>query len=68
MTLPRDASLLQDIIDHATEAQAFLSGRSKVDLKSDRQLALAIVRLLEIVGEAANSLSAQLRDRHPEVP
>jgi uncharacterized protein with HEPN domain len=31
-------------------------------------LNLAVVRLLEIVGEAAARLTPELRDRHPEVP
>lgn len=68
MTLPRDAGLLQDIIDHASEARAFVAGRRQADLESDRQLALAIVRLLEIVGEAASAMSSEFRERHPQVP
>ncbi len=35
---------------------------------SDRVLSLALVRLLEIVGEAARRVSDETREAHPEVP
>jgi uncharacterized protein with HEPN domain len=38
------------------------------DLDSDEQLALTIVRLLEIVGEAAKQVSAETRTAHPGIP
>lgn len=31
-------------------------------------LALSLVHLLEIIGEAANSVSADFRDKHPHIP
>jgi uncharacterized protein with HEPN domain len=30
--------------------------------------ALALVRLLEVMGEAARAISPELRERHPEIP
>ena len=44
---------------HAREAMALLKGRTRQDLDSDRLLGLGLVRLLEIVGEAANRVPAQ---------
>jgi len=43
-------------------------GRKRADLDSDRQFNLALVRLLEIVGEAANRVPEDQRARIPEVP
>ena len=43
-------------------------GRTRADLDSDRQFNLALVRLLEIVGEAANRVPEQDRARLPQVP
>jgi len=43
-------------------------GRGRSDLDSDRQFNLALVRLLEIVGEAANRVPEQERARLPEIP
>ena len=53
MSLRRDVVRLRHMLDHAREAVAMAKGRSRVDLDEDRQLNLALVRLLEIVGEAA---------------
>ncbi len=43
-------------------------GRKRADLDSDRQFNLALVRLLEIVGEAANRVPADQRAHIPEIP
>ena len=43
-------------------------GRTRADLDSDRQFNLALVRLLEIVGEAANRVPIDQRTRFPQVP
>jgi uncharacterized protein with HEPN domain len=59
---------LQDMRDHAKEAVALIHERSRADLNTDRVLSLALVRLLEIVGEAANRLPHDVQDRHPDIP
>jgi uncharacterized protein with HEPN domain len=41
------------MLDHAKEAAVMVRGRARAQLDSDRQLNLSLVRLLEIVGEAA---------------
>lgn len=43
------------------------AGRTREDLDEDRQLNLSLVRLLEIVGEAANRLPEDERARYPGV-
>ncbi len=43
-------------------------GRKRADLDHDRQFNLALVRLLEITGEAANRVAEGERIRIPEVP
>lgn len=43
-------------------------GRTRDDLDSDRMLNLALVRLMEIVGEAAARVPAEFRSENPEVP
>jgi len=44
------------------------TGRKRADLDSDRQFSLALVRLLEIIGEAANRVRDDQRARIPQVP
>jgi len=45
---------LRHMLDHAREAVSLTQGKSRVDIDKDRLLNLALVRLLEIIGEAAN--------------
>ena len=62
-----DLVRLRDMLDHARLAVGFTTGRAQGDLKSDAMLALACLRALEIVGEAASRISPEFRDAHPEL-
>jgi uncharacterized protein with HEPN domain len=46
----------------------FVAGRTRCDLETDRMLAFALVRAIEIVGEAASKVSAPTRETAPEIP
>ena len=63
-----DNIFIKHILDSAEKISAFIESKSRSDLDNDEKLALAIVRLLEIIGEAANSLSKEYQSKHPEVP
>jgi uncharacterized protein with HEPN domain len=56
------------MLDHAREAVALVQGKRRADLDSDRLLNLALVRLLEIIGEAANRIPEEEQARHAEIP
>jgi uncharacterized protein with HEPN domain len=56
------------ILDHAREAVAMVAGKTRADLDIDRKMNLALVRLLEVVGEAASRTSADERSRYPQIP
>jgi uncharacterized protein with HEPN domain len=58
----------QHMLDHAREAVAMAQGRTRDDLDSDRQFSLAMVRLMEIIGEAAARIPEAFRDDHPAIP
>ena len=62
-----DLVRLHHILDAAQEAVAFVGNRSREDLDSDRMLNLSLVRLLEIIGEAARGISEEFRQTHPKV-
>ena len=59
---------VRHMLDHAREAAAMIRERSRDDLGRDRMLSLALVRLMEIVGEAASRVPDDLRSHHPDVP
>jgi uncharacterized protein with HEPN domain len=56
------------MLDHAREAQAMVQGRKREDLDRDRQLNLALVRLMEVVGEAAGKIPPEDRSKYPQIP
>ena len=45
-----------------------VKNRSRTDLDTDRMLNLALVRLMEIIGEAAARVPNEFRCRHPQIP
>jgi len=54
--------------DAAREAIGFAADRSREALDADRMLVLALVKALEIVGEAAGQVSEETRARVPDIP
>ena len=63
-----DGVRLHHMLDAARKAVAYTRGRTRADLDEDELLALALVRLLEILGEAAKGVSEDFGRRHPRVP
>jgi uncharacterized protein with HEPN domain len=60
--------ILNQIRSHAKEAVEISRSKNREDLDSDRLLNLALTRLLEIIGEAANRIPDSYQDEHPEIP
>jgi uncharacterized protein with HEPN domain len=56
------------MLDHSREAVAMVQGKARADLDQDRKLNLSLVRLLEIVGEAANRIPKEQRSAYPGIP
>ena len=63
-----DIVRLRHMLDAAREAQGFAATRSRSDLDHDRQLLLALVKAVEIIGEAATRVSIETRLEHPAIP
>jgi uncharacterized protein with HEPN domain len=56
------------MLDHTREAVAMVQGKTRRDLDQDRKLNLSLVRLLEIVGEAANRIAKEDRSGCADIP
>lgn len=56
---------LTDILDYVERVRRHATSSDKLD---DELAQAGILRWLGVIGEAANRLSAELRDVHPEVP
>ena len=63
-----DETRLLHMLDAAQEAVAFVQGRTRDDLDNDRQLVLALVKDVEILGEAATQVTEPTRQGLPEIP
>ena len=63
-----DRVRLRHLMDAAREAMSFVVGKTRSDLDRERLLALALVREIEIVGEAASRLSSEATASLPSVP
>ncbi len=58
---------LEDILEAASAAREFVAGMTMEDLAEDRRTRDAVIRNLEIIGEAAKKLPAETKRSHPEV-
>jgi uncharacterized protein with HEPN domain len=59
---------LRDILNGVEKVRRFTQGMGFAQFASDDKTVFAVIRGLEIVGEAAKRLPRSLRDRHPQVP
>ena len=65
----RDPSVsLRRMRDHAAEAVQVSRARTRADVGADRIPSLALVRLLEILGEATNRILIEERTKSPRIP
>ncbi len=56
------------MLDATNEALEFVQGKQRSDLDTDRKLVLSLVKELEIIGEAAGKVSAEIRTQYGAIP
>lgn len=59
MTRHDDLARLRHMLEHAREAVSMVAGKEGEDLRTERMLELALVRLIEIIGKAAARVSPE---------
>lgn len=62
------ALYLTHILESVALAQSYVKDAQFVDFLDDQQLQDAVVRRIEIIGEAVKNLPSELRQAHPEIP
>jgi uncharacterized protein with HEPN domain len=65
---PEDRIRILHMIEAAESALNFVSGRRRADLNADRMLHFALVRAIEVVGEAASKISETTRGATADIP
>ena len=48
---------LKHMLDNAEEAISLIKGKTRSDLKDERMLELSLIRLVEVIGEAAAKIN-----------
>ena len=56
------------MVEYAEKAERFVHGIGLADFQKDEQKVLAVVRALEVIGEAARQIPRSLRNRNPDIP
>lgn len=56
------------MLDAARQAREFMAGKTRQSLEREPMLVHSVVRLIEVIGEAAAQVSRKFQGAHPEVP
>ncbi len=67
MKTRNDNLYLYDIAECCRKIEAYLDDVTEKDFKNNPMLQDALVRNIEIIGEAAKNLSSELRENHPHI-
>ncbi|MCX8183623.1 MAG: DUF86 domain-containing protein [Crenarchaeota archaeon] len=59
---------VEDIIEAMKDAMSFVEGLSYDEFASDKKTIYAVVRAVEIIGEAVKKIPDPIRKNYPEIP
>jgi uncharacterized protein with HEPN domain len=66
--MSRDDTYLVDILESARIALGYVAGKSWDEFYEDMQCQDAVLRRIEIIGEAARHVSPQFQKKYPQIP
>ena len=64
----RDSVFIAQMVEAAEAALEFSDGHTAESFASDRLVGYAVVRDIQLIGQAARSVSAELQAAHAEIP
>ena len=64
----REEAWLLDMLQSAREAAAFANGLSFTEFQKNRMAQFAILKAIEIIGEAASQVGSDFKEAHSEIP
>jgi uncharacterized protein with HEPN domain len=59
---------IEDILNAITSIEEFVNGLSFDEFTEDKKTIYAVVRAIEIIGEATKNIPESIRQKYPEVP
>jgi uncharacterized protein with HEPN domain len=67
--MSRNVSLyIRDILQNMQEAAEFILGMSYEQFVNDKRTFNAVLRSIEVIGEAAKNVTDEVRSRYPDIP
>jgi len=68
MTFKEYGDYVQDILDAILELESFTRELTFREFEGDRKTVNAVIRSMEIIGEAAKNIPPAIREKYPDVP
>ncbi|WP_292460997.1 DUF86 domain-containing protein [Methanothermococcus sp.] len=59
---------LKDIIEHMDLAEEFIEHMEFEEFIMDKKTQFAVIRCIEVIGEAVKNIPINLREKYPEIP
>lgn len=67
--MKKDISIyVKDVLENMERAERFVAGMSYQDFAGDEKTSYAVIRCIEIIGEAAKQIPESARQKYPEIP
>ena len=66
--MKKDEAFLKHILDAISDIEKFSKSVTKAEFLANKEKQYAVLRALEIMGEASKNLSEQFKQKHSEVP
>ncbi|KPV64096.1 MAG: hypothetical protein AOA66_0410 [Candidatus Bathyarchaeota archaeon BA2] len=59
---------IEDVIEAMNDAMSFVEGMEYDDFLKDRKTVYAVIRAIEIIGEAVKKIPELVKNRYPQIP
>ncbi len=67
--MKRSAKLyINDIVEYMERAEEHVRGVSRDEFLKDRKTGDAVIRCIEVIGEATKNIPEEIRNRYPDIP
>ena len=63
-----DIDFVEDILDAITAIERYTQGMTREAFFEDDKTYNAVIRMLEIIGEASGKISIDIKEKHPQIP
>ncbi|MFN3946930.1 MAG: DUF86 domain-containing protein, partial [Aquificaceae bacterium] len=68
MAKKSDVEYIKDILSHMEKVENFIKDCHYEEFIKNELIACAVIRCIEVIGEAVKNLSKELTEKYPEIP